>query len=1029
MILKIIKSVCGALLTALGIWFAVTGNDMACINLSVLLFFYPVLNMVGDWIVRLFQKGLPNQSRQGPGSTALLHTVCFMAAACLLRYAVTGYVLAHPDELGETVQLLELEAIDSSVGVRLVDAALRAIRSIGVLEDYTTFITALKAVWGVAYPANEFGRMVIMSYATVLNIAIPIAGSTLILGMFAQIFPRFLLWLKYRNPFRREKCYFSGLNPQSVALAKSILLTSKAEGKWIMPLLVFTDAYVDDESEQSYELVMEAKRLGAICLRDDLAHVLKTSYGERKYFLMEEEEYANLPALMGLTEAKNVPYLKNAAVYLFVQSDLYVRLEQNIRTQLMDKEVLGKKALSKEELPSLIPVNAHRNLVNNLMTDLPLYEPLVGTDKKSLTVTIFGNGSIGTEAFLSAYWFGQMMTCHTDRLGDERLEECPLTIHVVSQDEEAAFWSKIDAINPEVRCTTKERDPILAWRDGAFNNPYCTVKYHKADAKTGLLVADKKQPDAPSACDCALYQNAPEWLDTDYAIVALGSDADNIAVANKLRAHIGKTHLEGQGASRNTVIAYVVYNSELCAALNTRSDVEYGVYMHAFGDLEQVYSMDNVFMSKSLLLAEETHKAYHGRNDGALAERKARQKVPPTSYEHLADLARAMHLNYKIFSLGWMKASLFTTHREKRNEAVQQARALYRRVAVVGNMNNPDLHTPLPKPLVADSAVDYTAILLDAEDQSKWEDLCRKRHVLAWLEHRRWCAYTRTTGFRYTTAVEKYYAVEKSHKNMSLKLHPCLAEAHPPHAVSQPTYVCWNLPVAAEDERLQIVLREALTEEQLWAENPDIDRVEMHHLPRWQAARAAWHHWAEQAGAALARQDYTPQNRLDFKELFSRLFALESEIARTAPCKKYDYFIGEFPPFVLASDCRDILWKHMHISADKWEKICASWESRGAFLCQTEKGEEWVVPEDCVVEFLRRRYALTLKAEGTEMPKPFAFAFRKMWYAPDTWCNRRRVKRLKERRTILREQALVARLKEEHAEKEKVKTAVCAEEA
>jgi hypothetical protein len=277
--------------------------------------------------------------------------------------------------------------------------------------------------------------------------------------------------------------------------------------------------------------------------------------------------------------------------------------------------------------------------------------------------------------------------------------------------------------------------------------------------------------------------------------------------------------------------------------------------------------------------------------------------------------------------------------------------------------------------------------------------------------------------------VEKYYAVEKSHKNMSLKLHPCLAEAHPPHAVSQPTYVCWNLPAVKGDERLQIALREALTEEQVWAENPDVDRVEMHHLPRWQAARATWHHWSEQAGAALALQDYTPQNRADYKELFGRLFTLESEIARTAPCKKYDYFIGEFPAFVLASDCLGIVSEHMHVTAAEWEKICASWESRGAFLCKTEEGDEWVVPEDCVVEYLCRRYGLTLKADGTAMPKPFAFAFRKTWYAPNTWRNRRRVKQLEEQRAILREQGLVERLKEEHAEKEKVKTAVCAEEA
>ena len=61
---------------------------------------------------------------------------------------------------------------------------------------------------------------------------------------------------------------------------------------------------------------------------------------------------------------------------------------------------------------------------------------------------------------------------------------------------------------------------------------------------------------------------------------------------------------------------------------------------------------------------------------------------------------------------------------------------------------------------------------------------------LAWLEHRRWCAYLRTKGFtnpgksesgdykyvKYLNIDNKEHPREEAHKFISLKLHPCLVE-------------------------------------------------------------------------------------------------------------------------------------------------------------------------------------------------------------------------------------------------------------
>lgn len=953
MLRRIKKILFGILLAALALIFAVTERFMACINLSVCLFLCPFLILIGEWVGRLCQKGLSTQPRRSIGSTALMYTVCFMAAACLLRYATNGYVLqvaASLPEAGETVP--------PSIGVQLVDALLLAIRSIGISENYLEWIDALKQTWSALYPQATVGQTVMVVYTSLLIIAIPVAGSTMVLGMFAQVFPRFMLWLKYRNPFRLEKCYFSGLNPQSVALAKSILEARKAEGKWILPLLIFTDAYVDDESEQSNELLLEAKRLGAICLRDDLTHVLKTSYGDRKYFLMEEEEFSNLPALMGLVEMQNAPYLKNATIYLFVQTDSHLRLEKKIRALLTDVNTRGKKALTEEELPAVIPVNAHRNLVNNLMEEVPLYEPLVEKEKSELHITIFGNGSIGTEAFLSAYWFGRLAFCRPNKFGEEELEECAVTIHVVSQDDEDTFWAKMDSINPDIRGTTRQDDPLLEWRPGRFNRPYCTVKYHKADVKAGVF-------------------GGAEWLDVDYAIVALGNDADNVAVANKLRAYIGKAHLEGQTEAQNTVIAYVVYNSDLCRALNTETQSEYGVYMYAFGALDEVYGHENVFMTKNQLLALDAYKAYHGSGAGK----------PTRTYDQMASLARAMHVKYKLFSLGWITTSLFITAKEEHEAAVRAAREQYHRVTVVGKLFVPDLYAESVTPPVREGETDPIADLLNEADYDKWLDLYRKRHTLAWLEHRRWAAYTRTMGFRSTDAMERYYLAENGHKNMSLKLHPCLVEARLPAEGTKRTYVYTD----------EVFWKSDAADARLWEIDPDADALDIHHILRWRAMAATWD---VLLGMPLEADKDAPKEVEDaIAARCQQVVNLQGSMGNRNHCKKFDYFIGEHSAYVKGSAfCRE-MGAHLDLSPDRWEKWCEKWaQDFGAFRCANG---EWLIPADCLEGFVGENYPLKLSvkdyavaygADDERVPAPFAFAYNGAYYARATAANKRRVR-------------------------------------
>lgn len=917
---KSLKAVPYLAFAVAGMCLALTRNFVGCIYLSIGVFVYPFVVALVKWLYRNGQAGISSRQRAGAVSVAMEYILCFVIAACLLRYAVNGLVLSYPTELKDVAASLGLDTIAPSIGMQLVEALLRAIRSIGILEDYTTFTAALKEVWSLAVSAEAAGRIAIVHYATLLNICIPIAGSTLILGLFAEVFPRFQLWWRCLW-FKRDKCYFSALNAQSLMLAKSILLDSKAEKKLIHPLLIFTDAYVDDESESSIELLLEAKRLGAVCLRDDLTHVPKARFGTRKYFLIEEDEYANMPALTGLLADHNIPYLKSAFIYLFVQSDLHVRLEQNIRQRL----ITGDYPIPEDKMPVVIPVNAHRNLVNNLMVEVPLYEPLVGTEKEELHVTILGNGSIGTEAFLSAYWFGQMLVKSKE---DDLPKECAVTIHIVSQDTESAFWAKIDSVNPEIRCTTCDgtncprrkgdgntpsecvRPRILHWREGQSNPRYCTVQYHQIeDVKIGAL-------------------GHQDWLESDYVIVALGSDATNITVAEKLRTHIGKQHFERADALSHTVIAYVVYDSELCRALNHRTadgnTAENGIYMYAFGSLDQVYSSANVFMSKSRLLAEGMGKAYQQQSH--VAEQKGRKADAGALYNTLADQARAMHVRYKLFSLGWVTTSLFDRSRDDHNKMMKELSVRYQHVVAAGMPEN--------KQRESGDVLSTVPAAIKQEDADCWLDLQRKRHRLAWLEHRRWCAYTRTMGFRFTEAMRENMETQGNHKNMPLKLHTCLVEARKPMGTD--TYIGWSLPEEADQKPKADAMPDP---DKLWSDNALMDYLDYHHYLRLDAIYAV----------------LAPKKS---KEALVKTLGFPS-------CKRFDYYFGEFERYwtvdTFLAETKNVF---THMTSQRMKRWCAR-AKEGVF---DYNGERYV-PSSLLKTWIRKQYDAPLQGEDATVYK------------------------------------------------------------
>ncbi len=573
-------------------------------------------------------------------------------------------------------------------------------------------------------PANNFFEYRLFS--SILAICAPITSATILFEILSNFFPKIKLYI-FNICFFKKKYFFSKLNVQSIALAKSILDTEKG----LSPVIIFSDVYEDKTEENTSELFAQAKNIGAICLRDDIMHIQKTGLGERKYFLIDDNEISNLQTFVKLTEKSNQISLKNSGIYLFCQDYIYADVENQVA------ENYEKDNGNKDKLP-FAPVRHYRNLIANMLEETPLYEPIVHQRNKNpdaildLNITILGIGDIGREMFLTTYWMGQMLNCR-------------LNITVISKEPEEEFWGKIDRINPEIKQTIQIGDnpayneALRVYTDDKkdengnpladelkFSEPYAKVKYISCDVQS-----DKFMELFDSAnSDTAL-------LDTHYFLISLGSDQMNLSVANILKKTIGQYHLENKtnadGCDKKTIINYVVYNTALNNVLNTNKFVcsydndEPDIFMQAVGGVEQFFSAENIFMSK-------------------YREESSNEDMKIGEYVNWSNLALRLHFKYKVFSAKLIDRSIFdgeAEHAKNTNNAFDTYIKLARR---------------------------------ELKENYSFEQEMEFQNNMQWLEHRRWCAFLRIMGYRYTKDYKNYISATQSHKQMELKLHPCLIE-------------------------------------------------------------------------------------------------------------------------------------------------------------------------------------------------------------------------------------------------------------
>lgn len=689
--------------------------------LLIVLLISSVVFVVLPFIISFVRKNMrkKNQTKLGI-SNLLIFSGCLIVSIWCLRYAVGCFGVFTANLSTGSLTLVE----------EFFCSIIHALQTFSMDEEYTKYILDGKLMLRTILGEETMWQIVYGLYASILNFVAPIAGGTVLFEILANVFPQFKLAIS-NVEWWREKYFFSELNEASLSLAKNVYDNCGTSIK--NPIFIFTDAYIDDENEKSSELLHEAKQIGAICVRNDLLHIRKCKYGKCKIFLIDENEISNLSSLSYLAQHEQKDVLKETEIYLFSQSDAYIEVKQKVRKLLMNR-TLKKEKFLETELPKIVPIQRYRNLISNLLVDIPLYEPLINRINKNqkvekLNITILGVGEIGTEMFLSCYWISQMLNIKT-------------VINIVSKEPEEDFWNKINAVNNEIRPTTTTYEniskkielPLLKYNSKEYAEPYCYTNYINCDVNsTGFA-------EIMNSTDDEVITKA------DYILISLGSDANNISIANQVCRHIGQKCIENCD-SKKTVITYVVYDSELSETLNQNKWHSFtsetsDVYMQAIGSFKELYSEINVFMEKF---------------DEKLKHIERGSDVLDADYRFWAEVARKMHRKYKAFSIGLAEKSIFdfkNTQKEY-NEYNIQVLSKYKKFAL---------------------GIDKT---------ERCAEEINLLHQLAWLEHRRWNAFTRVRGFKSTFLYdspngwfyEKYYKLTGSYKHWALKLHPCIVES------------------------------------------------------------------------------------------------------------------------------------------------------------------------------------------------------------------------------------------------------------
>ena len=516
-------------------------------------------------------------------------------------------------------------------------------------EDY---LNAVLCVYGV--------------YATILYVLAPLMTAGFVLSLFKGITD----YVKYQYLSRADEVYLiSELNVRSIELAKDILSEkriaelSKGEEEekkpsnlkekikqWIAKrriqkkkrIIVFAEVFAKNE-ENSFELISQAKNLGAYCFKRDVADLGLKRWGVNKkttqkvYFISEQED-ENVEQALIMVEAcrkKEKFNTENTHFYVFAttpESEVLLDFVDNGKMKIRrvnenkDLAICTLRDYKNEIFSRAIPC---RHKPANLCTTEDGKQRKTIFDRESLKllrVVIVGLGNYGTELLKMLCWSTQMFNY-------------VLEAYIFDKDGDAE--GKMSRIAPDLLAYSEEGDGL--------NRPYFKIKFTSdADVTTGSFYRK-------------LDEELPGAVTTVF--VTLGEDDLNIQTAMGLRSYFGRkvqSDAEKKEKCKNpkesewqeTIpqifsIAYSEVKNRIFnrnRGLKNNESKDYGITF--IGDMTRRYSLRFIEQTELMKDGELVHCRYSGEYD----KNNLKKRV-----DEMKSLSNGNEEGYKTYLQGRLK--------------------------------------------------------------------------------------------------------------------------------------------------------------------------------------------------------------------------------------------------------------------------------------------------------------------------------------------------------------------------------------
>ena len=378
----------------------------------------------------------------------------------------------------------------------------------------------------------EWLTVIYQAWISVIYVVAPMFTIGVVLSLFKNI----SAYLKYLRSYFKDAYVFSELNDKSLVLASDIKSKNKTA------TIVFTDVFEDNE-EKIYELIEQAKKLGAICFKKDILVVDFKKHSDKKnlsFFNIGSNETENLNQALKLIQN----YRERDSVHIYVFS---TKIESELLLTAVDK---GKVKVRR--------INEVQSLVNRILYERG--EVLFNTANeaadgyKHISAVVVGMGRHGTEMVKALSWYGQMDG---------------YKIEINAFDKDGLAKSKFIDLAPEL-----------------MSDDYNGVEVegeaqYKITIHPGLNVQTVD-----------FTNEVKKITNATYILIALGDDDVNINTAVNLRMHFARIGL-------HPVIQAIVYNAEQKKALKGIKNYRGQEYDIEFiGDLESSYAEDVIIDSE-----------------------------------------------------------------------------------------------------------------------------------------------------------------------------------------------------------------------------------------------------------------------------------------------------------------------------------------------------------------------------------------------------------------------------------------------